>query len=158
MKAGPRLSTALTPAPLQAEPVPVQPLPQVPLMLARDPQSRPASAMLCAPVELARWADGATTRQITALRAARKEGSILLLGPRLPVLNGAVRFWGRRVFLPLGFRPEPALPESALCAVLGVGDGAIALLTAGGAEIVPEEALHPLSRAAARLAAGEAAP
>jgi hypothetical protein len=152
------LPAVVTPTPVRAEPVPAQTLPPVPLKLVRDDHSRPAAALLCASAELGRWASGATTRQITALRAAKNEDRILLLGPGLPALRGAARFWGRCILFPLGFRPEPALPESALCALLGIGDEAIALLTDEGADVVPAEALRPLSRAAARLVAGEAAP
>lgn len=152
------LPAVLTPAPLRAEPAPSQSWPPIPLRLIRDDTGRPATALLCAPAELGRWASGATTRQITALRAAKKGGHVLLLGPRLPSLRGASRFWGRRVLFPLGFRPEPPLPESALGALLGIGAEAVALVTAEGADVVPEDALRPLSRAAARLAEGETAP
>jgi hypothetical protein len=58
--------------------------------------------------------------------------------------------------VPLGFRPDPGWPESALCDALGLGDGELVLLRESGATAVPAEVLRPLTRAAARLAAGGA--
>jgi hypothetical protein len=98
---------------------------------------------------------------------------MLLLGKRLPLLPGGERFWGERVLLPLGWRAEPELPESAIYAALGIEDDAI-LLAAGRSgfqpdsvsqvenltyepdiAIVPREVLQPLSRARVRLALRE---
>jgi hypothetical protein len=80
------------------------------------------------------------------------------VGGRLPTLPGAERFWGNRVLVPLGFRPEPCWPESALAEVLGLADEELAMLRESGATAIPVAALRPLTRASARLAAREPTP
>jgi hypothetical protein len=155
---GSPLSAVLTPAPVEAKPAPTEPLRPVSLSLVRDSRFRPAGALLSEPAPLVSWCDRATTKQITALRAARKGNRILLTGRKLPALVGAQRFWGRRVFVPLGYRAEPALAESDWLSALGMEEEAVLLLTNEGAEVVPGTALQPLSRAAARLAVGDPIP
>jgi hypothetical protein len=149
------LDRALTPAPFQAEPPPPPQLQPARLRLVRDGQPRAATALL-AYLEIVRgWADLATTAQLTPLRAARAGEQVLLVGQPLPPLPGAERFWGVGLLVPLGCRPEPALPERALRAALGVQAEQILLLREGGAEVIPQAALQPLTRARVRLAAGE---
>jgi hypothetical protein len=146
------LAAALTPAPLTL-PEPVRPSPSpCPLRLVRDDRPRPASALLAPLAEVARWAETATTRQLTSLRSARAGDVVLLLGERLPPLPGATRFSGRVLLAPLGWRPEPDLPEAALAEALGLGPGDIGLLTDEGLEVLPDSAFAPLSRAGVRLA------
>jgi len=150
------LSQALTPAPVQPrlpDDFAVSPLP---LRLVRDPAPRPATALCCTPSVLGRWADTATSKALAAVRAAVSGRVVLLMGERLPALPGAERFCGERVLVPLGFRPEPAWPESALCEVLGLSDGELAILRDSGATAVPADALRHLTRASARLAGREA--
>ena len=48
---------------------------------------------------------------------------MMLLGQRLPTISEGEKFWGNRVLVPLGFRPAPALSESALLGALGVDEG-----------------------------------
>jgi hypothetical protein len=81
---------------------------------------------------------------------------VLLLGNHLPPLPGAERFWGARVLIPLGYRPEPALLESALLEVLHLMADELAVWTLDGAEVLPRSALQPLTRSAVRLALAEA--
>jgi hypothetical protein len=151
------LAHVLTPAPVQPL-TPDQALPRpLPLRLVRDARPRTATALCCPLGELARWADGATSAALAAVRAAVSGNVALLLGGRLPPLPGAERFWGERALVPLGFRPEPSWPESALADALGLGDGELALLRESGAVVVAADALRPLTRASARLAAGEPA-
>jgi hypothetical protein len=149
------LDRALTPVPLRAEPPPPRQLRPARLRLVRDGQPRVATALLANLEAVRRWADLATTAQLTALQAARAGEQVLLLGLRLPPLPGAERFWGTEVVVPLGCRPEPALPESALRAALGIPAEHLLLLRDGGAEAIPRAALQPLTRARIRLAAGE---
>src|SRR5262249_9797231 len=92
--------------------------------------------------------------RLAALRAACCQGRVLLRGERLPLLAGGERFWGERVLVPLGCRPEPELPESALREALALGDDELLLLGEGPPEVVPEAALQPLTRARLRLALG----
>jgi hypothetical protein len=146
------LDRVLFPAPVEPEAPPGLALsPQV-IRLARADRLRPASAMHAPLAELARWAETATTAQLAALRAARSGGRVLLLGRPLPALPGGLRLWGKRLLVPLGHRPEPALPESTLLEALGAGPEDLVLLTAESAEVVPWGAFEPLTRAGVRLA------
>jgi hypothetical protein len=148
------LLTVLTPAPVQPEISPPPTMTAVPLTVVRDDRPRAVTALCCALAELVRWADRATTRQLTSLEAARRGDRVLLLGTKLPPLRGGERYWGATVLVPLGFRPEPALAEPLLRAALGLDEGELALLGAEGVEVVPRAVLQPLHRAVVRLAAG----
>jgi hypothetical protein len=150
-----RLDRVIAPAPLSPTPAPVNLLEPTRLLLVRDAHARPASALRCSLGVLATWADSATTMQIESLQAARCGERVLLLGKRLPPLADAERFWGSRVLVPLGWRPEPALPESALVEALGLLGEDIALLGESGTEVLSRNDLQPLTRAGVRLAAAE---
>jgi hypothetical protein len=149
------LDRVLTPAPLQAEASPPQQLRPTRLRLLRDDRPRAATALLCAQTEVMCWADRATTAQLTALRAARCGESVVLLGHPLPPLARSERFWGADLLMPLGCRLEPALPESAVRRALGVPADELLLVRHGGVEIIPGDALQPLTRAGVRLTAEE---
>jgi hypothetical protein len=94
----------------------------------------------------------ATSAALAAVRAAHSGPEVLLLGRKLPLLPTAERFWGERILVPLGFRPEPLFAENLLRGTLGVADNELVILSEGGAEVLPEEVLQPLSRSALRLA------
>lgn len=113
---------------------------------------RPASALLCVLRDAAQWASMALESDLTPLLAARAGGALLLIGSALPPLPGQ-RFWGDRLLCPLGFEPDPPLPESTLLQALGAGPGRV-LLRGDSFEVVLASALQPLSRAALRLAEG----
>jgi hypothetical protein len=102
------------------------------------------------------WAEQAPAANLSACRAARCKERVILRGDRLPPLPDAERFWGGRVWLPLGYRAEPDLPETALRAAAEVSLGEILLVTRDGAEAIPEQAFEPLTRSAARLLALQA--
>jgi hypothetical protein len=127
--------------------------PPVALTVARCADPRPTAALVCAVGELARWADSATTAELAAVRAARSGERVILLGERLPSLPRAVRFWGKGVMAPLGFRPDPALPEAALREAAGASREELLFLDETGAEVVPLAAFEPLTRAGLRLGA-----
>jgi hypothetical protein len=129
----------------------------VPLRLARDSTPRKTTAMLCPLAVLAAWADAVSTARLASLWAAVAGESVLLFGSRLPLLPDSTRFWGQRVLVPLGFRPEPPLPPSALAEIVQVGRGDVALLRTETVEIVPEQAIQPVTRAGLRLACREVA-
>src|SRR5262249_19227702 len=140
-----RLDSLLVPERVSAEeprPAPSQPLP---LRLVRDDIPRPASGLECPLPVLAAWAELATTHQLTSLRAMRSGQRVFLVGNRLPLLSKSERFWGRRVLVPLGFRPEPALGQGALCEVLHLDSEELAVLRSESMEILPGSALEPLS-------------
>ena len=147
------LASVLTPAAAALIAPDTETLPRVLLALKRCNQPRPASAMLCSAEALAAWADMATQSELAALQAAHSGELVLLLGERLPALTRAERFWGERLLCPLGWAPDPALPESALIEALQLAGHELALLRPGALEIIPRDALRPLTRASARLGA-----
>ena len=77
---------------------------------------------------------------------------LLVLGERLPMLDGGERLWGRDVLIPLGFVADPDLPEEALRQATDLGPDEILLLRPDEAEFVPRSAFSRLSRAGLRLA------
>jgi hypothetical protein len=149
------LARALTPRPIEARGPDGGPPSPVVLGLARESRAREATALRCALADLGRWADRAATAELAALSAAWADDVVLLLGRRLPPIAGA-RFWGDRLLSPLGFRPEPALPEPALRRALGAAAGEVVVLEADGFERIPRDAFRPLTRAGVRLAPGPA--
>lgn len=128
------------------------------LHLVRDDVPRATSAVQCPLAVLEAWADQASSARLGTLKAAIAGAAVLLVGARLPLLPESTRFWGRRVLVPLGFRPEPALPESALADVLHLGGEDTALLRGDGVDVIPARALQPLTRAGVRLACRERGP
>jgi hypothetical protein len=146
------LDRVLFPAPVEAEPAPAPGLIPETLRIVRDSRPRPATALRCTLPDLARWAETATTAELSALTAARSGDRVLLVGRPLPPLPAGLRLWGEHLLVPLGFRPEPALPEATLIEALGVADDDLVVLGAEGAEVVPRAAFAPLTRAGVRLA------
>jgi hypothetical protein len=149
------LHQVLTPAPVQPVAAPPPTLRPLPLTLVADDRPRPTSGMTCDLAGLAAWADTVPTVRLATLRAAHHQGRVFLLGQRLPLLASGERFWGQRVLVPVGQRLEPALPEGAIGAALGLLPEEILILRADKAEIVAREALQPLTRAGLRLALRE---
>jgi hypothetical protein len=149
------LHAALVPRPIRPEdPAAEASIVPVALRLVRDETPRAATALECPLEALARWIDLAPSSRWSGLEAAVAGGRVLVRGRTLPPIAGASRSWGDRVLTPLGFRPEPALPEAALLAACGAGAGGLLVLGEGGYEVVPRAALRPLSRAGVRLALG----
>jgi hypothetical protein len=149
------LHQVLTPAAVRAIAPGAVELALVRLELVIDDRPRPITALVCGLAELARWTDTVPAVRLASMRTAHADGRALLLGQRLPLLPGGERFWGEGVLVPLGRRPEPDLPASALREALGVGADDILLLARDSPEIIPRAALAPLTRAAVRRANGE---
>jgi hypothetical protein len=122
------------------------------LRVVRGGVPRPATALACALDDLRRWGDAATTAELASVRAARSEGRAVLLGDRLPVVPGAVRYWGDDLLVPVGHRPDPDLPPAVLRDAVGAGGDELVLLDEGGADVIPRGAFAPLTRAGLRLA------
>lgn len=150
-----------TPAPLDRAVVPAgftatepgnRELNRLPLRLVRSDVPKPTTAIRCPVAALQPWADTATTAEITAVKAARRGDVAWLLGNKLPALAGAERFWGDRVLVPLGFRPEPDWPEPPLRAAANVGPDELLVLTESGTEAIPMDAFGPLTRGSIRRA------
>ena len=153
------LDRVLFPAPVQPLPPPASALQPVALRLAPDHRPRQASAGAYALGELTAWAAAVPSARLSALRAAWHQERVLVLGQRQPPLPNGVRFWGERVLVPLGQRPDPALPESALREALGAEAEEVVLISdAATVEIIARAAFEPLTRAGLRLARREVAP
>jgi MoxR-vWA-beta-propeller ternary system domain bpX2 len=146
------LDRAVVPQPIHPEPPAGSPPVPVSLRLERDDRPRPARALRCRLEPLAAWAELAPSSGFRGLIAAWQEDDVLVVGTGLPVVEGAERFWGNRVLIPLGYRPEPTLAEPALSRAMGIPEQSLALLTLEGVETIPLTALGPLSRAGVRLA------
>ncbi|WP_152052482.1 hypothetical protein [Tautonia marina] len=125
------------------------------LRLVRDDRERRATAVMVAIEALLPWVDQAPTARLRGLRGSRSGDRVLLIGDRLPPIIGLGRFWGVRVLVPIGFRPEPPLPEPMLVEAIGLQDEDLALIhPEGSVEVVPERCLSVVSRGAVRRMAG----
>jgi hypothetical protein len=156
--AGQRVDQLLGPELVRPVEVAAQSLVPVRLRLVRDGTVRPPSGLETTLDVLVQWADTAPTAWFGRLRAAWSGRRAILLGERLPLLPGSTRYWGQRLLTPLGFRPDPAWPESALVDALALRDEDLILLKPTGGEIVPAAAFQLLTRAGVRLAGGERVP
>ncbi len=125
---------------------------RVPLRIVRSDIPRSTSAIRCSIVALQVWADSASAAEITALKAAHFGNEAWLLSKTLPAIAGALRFWGERVLIPLGWRTEPAWPESALREAAAAGPDEILVVIEDATEAIPTNAFRPLTRAAIRRA------
>ncbi len=125
------------------------------LRLVRDDRDRPATALLATIEALLPWVEMAPTARLRGLRGSRSGDRVLVIGHRLPPIGGLGRFWGTRVLVPVGFRPDPPLPEPMLAEAVGLGDGDLALMDSEGkVEVIPERCLSVVSRGAIRRMAG----
>jgi hypothetical protein len=149
------LFQVLTPAPCLPVPVPTETLSRTTLRLVTDDRPRSTTALVCDLAALVRWAETAVTARLTTLQAARRGAQVLLRGKPLPPLPDGERFWGNSVLVPLGWRIEPDLPESALREAFEVEEGDVLLVRRDGVEPVASDAFRPLTRAAVRLAQEE---
>ena len=123
---------------------------KVVVRLVRDDCPRRTTTLRVSLAALAAWADSAPSDDIEAVEAAIC-GDVVLLRGSLPALVGE-RFWGRRLLVAAGWRPEPDLAEGILVAALALGEDC-GVFTPEGVEVVPAEAFGPLTRAGVRLAA-----
>lgn len=152
------LASALTPARVHAVQNDAEPLAKLVFALQRSATPRSPRALLCKPGALANWAEMAMLAQFKGLEAVRSGDLVLVMATGdagLPPLAHAERYWGERLLCPLGYRPDPDLPESALLPALGIRDDECGLVRHAAVEVIPRGAARPLSRASARLAADE---
>lgn len=122
---------------------------RIPVSLTPCDRPRPTTALRCQRATLIEWCDRAPMAEIEAISGAWSGSKVWLRG-RLPALPDAERFWGERVLTPLGFRPEPDWPESALRQAAIVDDEEILVLTAEEPEAIALSAFRKLSRASIR--------
>jgi hypothetical protein len=146
------LSSVLLPERFEPVEPPLGFAPPLVFRIVRGGGPRSATAVVCATADLQKWADTATTAELADVRAARSGSRAVLLGAKLPALPDGVRFWGDDLLVPVGFRPEPDLPASAIRSACGATVDDLVLLHDDGAELVPRAAFEPLTRAALRLA------
>jgi hypothetical protein len=104
---------------------------------------------------LARWLDTVTTARLTSWQATWNGDIALILGRGLPVVAGCCRFWGETVLAPLGYRPEPALPEYALLEAIGAAEDELVMLQENEVEVIERASFKPLSRSGVRRALGQ---
>ncbi len=149
------LDRVLFPAPMKPIPTPTTQLQPCRLSVRADDEPRATTALFCPAEALLPWADTVPSVQLRKLRAAVLGGRLLVIGDALPLLPQGQRCWGRRVLLPLGARPDPDLPESALIEAAGLADDEILLYRDDVWEAVPTTCLEPLTRAGLRLLARE---
>ncbi|MBZ0134736.1 MAG: hypothetical protein K8I27_00015 [Planctomycetes bacterium] len=146
------LASALVPKPQQTVPERAEPAPRLVLALKRSTVARPATALLCRLATLSTWIELAASRDLNSLDAARCGETVMLTGQRLPPLDGE-RLWGEHLLCPLGWTPDPDLPESALLEALGADHNELALMRHAGIDIIPRDAFSRLTRASVRLGA-----
>ena len=129
--------------------------PTTAVTLARGGPVRAASAAICPLDSLADWAMVALPEELAAVRVAVDGRRAIVLGTRLPSLQGGVRFWGDDVLIPLGFRLSPELPDAVARGAAGAGPGELLIVAETGAEVVPRSAFAAATRAGLRLAGVE---
>jgi hypothetical protein len=149
------VAAVLVPGRFEVAPPPSEAIRPAVLGIVRGGEPRPATSLVCSVEALVRWADVATTAELATVRAARCGSRAILLGPRLPSLAGAVRFWGTDVLVPVGFRPEPDLPPAVLREASGAELDELLVLDETGAEVIPKGAMETLTRAGVRLGAAQ---
>jgi hypothetical protein len=149
------LERAITPLPIEPRWPSESASGPVRLRLVRDDRPRPAAALRCRLGDLTDWVETATTVRLSAVLAAREGEHMMMLGRTLPTIAAGIRFWGDAVLVPLGFRTDPVLPESAVRGSLGLEEDELLVIDEHGCEVVPREAFRPLTRGAFRLALAE---
>lgn len=150
------IAHVLFPAPVQPIPVPQVAFQPSSLRLERDDRPRATTALLCPLASLLVWCDTVPASRLAPLQGVCLEDRVLLLGDRLPFVDGGQRLWGRDVLIPLGHAPTPALPESALKAAAGLQDEELLLWQPDQVEVIPRSLLSPVTRAGLRLMKDEA--
>jgi hypothetical protein len=152
LEEGRPLYQALLPLAVHATKLAEDRLEPVVLRLVRDYRPRATIALLCGLSEMSKWVEAVPGPRLASIRGAFCATRALLLGTRLPLIGGCTRFWGDRVLVPLGLRPEPDLPEEAILEALRVAKQEFLLMQEEGVEIISFDAVQPLTRSSLRLA------
>lgn len=163
---GSRLPTSVAPPTGEERPLPSILVPAAPVLapptalnfagvtvrLVRGDVPQQATALMCDLEQLLPFAEGATTAELAAVSGLVSGTRAVLFGDKLPSLVGALRFHGKDLFSPLGFRLEPELPAAVVRAAVGAEGPDAVFLTEGGFELLPRDRAEPLTRAGLRLA------
>lgn len=123
----------------------------VALRLVADDCFRPTMGLLCPLASFWQWAESMPPSALVRLRAAFDGQRLFVLGKQMPIVDGGERFWGQRVFIPLGFRPEPDLSEASLRKLLDVPEEDLVVLRPESRETIAQDLFTPLGHAALRL-------
>lgn len=139
--------------PSQVVPIPADDgaIEPMPLTLVPDDTPRPAAAMICSLAAMRTWAEETPACVLVRYRAAMDGGRLFVLGKKLPWLDGGRRYWGTRVLVPLGLRPDPVLSEESLRRTVGVGASDLLVLNPDGCDVIAQDHFAPLSHAALRI-------
>jgi hypothetical protein len=121
--------------------------------IERGGPTQTASAIGCALSDLQAWGATATSAELRPIRVAVSESRALAVGPKLPAVAGAERYWGRELFVPLGFRIVPELPDAWIRQAIGMAADEYAFLGEEAIEVVPRSVFEPVTRAALRMEA-----
>jgi hypothetical protein len=146
------LDQVLFPDRVEPMPPPVLRLQPVAIKLVPEHQHRPATLVECGLVDLQVWADSVPAVRLESLRVARHGKRVLVLGTRLPLFAGNLRYWGESLFVPLGYRLEPRLPDKAVREALENSEQEYLVFRHEGMEAIPGSSFGPLNRAAIRQA------
>ena len=130
----------------------------VDLRLVRCDVPRPTVALVCPLEALREFADRATTAELAGVSGLLSRDRAVLFGETLPSVPGAVRFHGKGVLIPIGFKLHPELPETIVRSAAGIADDDVLLITGAGIETIPRSRAEPLTRAGLRLAIAGATP
>lgn len=139
------------------ESIPLLPLPSVKLQplaikLVADSNPRESAAMLCQLSELHDWLETVPGIRIAELKALRKGNSVLIFGTSLPEISEGQRFWGKRIFVPLGNSYEPFFDEFTMIKIIDLASTQVLFIQHHGIECIDISKAQPLSRASVRLA------
>ncbi|MCF6227877.1 MAG: hypothetical protein L3J82_04300 [Planctomycetes bacterium] len=122
---------------------------EITLVVSAEPQK--VTATLCRLPALKSFAETAPLAHLKQLQVAQAQGIVLLIGQRVPLLEGAERFWGEQVLCPVGFKPTFNLPDEILLNAAGVSSSELLIVRHKRTEIIPRSAFATLTRASARL-------
>lgn len=114
-------------------------------------KAQTATALKCSLADLFTWAQGVPDSLIEDLQGALWEDEVLIRGERLPVILRATRFYGKRVWLPLGYQGDPDLPEESMIGLAGKRGGGILVCGETDQQWIPDEAFAQLGRAAIQM-------
>lgn len=131
---------------------------RVSVRLVRGGTPVPATGVVCRVADLLAWAESATSQELATVRGAVAGRRAIIRGKPVPSIPGP-RFWGDTVLVPLGFRPDPAVPADTLRAAAGAAAGELLVIGSDesgeiACEVVPLAAFGPVTAAGVLLAAG----
>jgi hypothetical protein len=130
----------------------------VPVQLVRSDRARPATYLLAALPDWARYADTAADARLRPLRFAATRDEALITGTPLPALPGVACWEASGIIAPAGWTWAPAVDAMTLRCVLSLGAGELALFRADGSwQLLRESSFVKAHRSAVRITTRERA-